>query len=60
MKQFLFSIASGSGLVCGFFIVETGRLWTANPQQAMASAVLAAFMLVVCCVLWKDFYNAST
>jgi uncharacterized membrane protein len=57
MKQFLFSIAAGSGLVCGFFIVEVNRLWTANPQQAMASAVLAAFMFVTCCVLWKNFFE---
>jgi len=43
-----------SGLLGGIFIGEAIRLWTTNPHQAYAAAILAVFLFMVSVVFYKD------
>jgi len=56
MKVFLGFIAGGSTLVIAFFAYETHRLWTIEPHEARATAVLTIFGFALCIALWRSFY----
>lgn len=49
-----FSMAISSGLFCGLLITEAIRLWTIDPYQAYAAAILAVFLFMVSFTFYKD------